>query len=84
MVEANDPRIISRTHLDYYGIETNDKFVADLAAYVRDPSRTPAMLQSGDAQQVIDTIKDIYGVRVTREYANDLLAFSERSGDKDK
>jgi hypothetical protein len=78
MMENSDPRIISRTHLDYYGIETNERFVADLKAYVADPSRAPSMLATGDAQTVIDTIRDIYGVRVPVEYANDLIAFSEK------
>lgn len=53
-------------------------YAKDLAKYVRDPSGAPRMLQAGNAQEVIDTIRDIYGVRVTADYANDLLAFAER------
>lgn len=82
MVEGNNTNQIRVAHLNAYGFEVTEKFANDLAVYARNPAKTPSMLASGDAQQVIDTIKEIYGVRVSQEYANDLLAFAERSGDK--
>lgn len=66
--------------MNQYGFDVTDKFAGDLAMYVRNPKNTPGMLRSGDAQRVIDTIKDVYGVNVTQDYANDLLAFAEKGG----
>lgn len=80
LMENTDPRIAKRAHLDYYGFEPSDKYISDLAAYVHNPTKTPHMLATGDAQQVMDTIREVYDVRVSRAYADDLLAFSEKHG----
>jgi hypothetical protein len=65
-------------HRSFYGFEPNDKFINDLAAYVKSPTGTPSILSSGDAQTVREAIQEIYGFWVTAEYANDLLAFAEK------
>lgn len=83
LMENSDPRIVKRAHLDYYGFEPSDKYISDLAAYVHNPTKTPHMLQSGDAQHVMDTIREVYDVRVSQAYANDLLAFSEKAAKGD-
>jgi hypothetical protein len=79
LMENSDTRIVRRAHMDYYGMEVTDRFIRDLDAYVKNPVKTPSMLATGDAQTVVDTIRDIYGVRAPLEYANDLIAFSEKA-----
>lgn len=66
--------------MNQYGFDVNERFADDLAAYVRNPTKTPAMLRSGDAQRVIETVRDIYHQKITLDYANDLLAFAEKGG----
>lgn len=82
-MEHSDPRIVRRAHQDYYGFEVSDKYISDLAAYVKNPARTPSMLASGDAQTVREAIQQVYGFWVTVDYANDLLAFSQRHTKED-
>jgi len=69
-------QLMRRAHQDAYGFEATEKFVTDLAAYVRNPTRRPEMLV-GDAEQVRKNLQDVYGFWVTREYANDLIAFAQ-------
>lgn len=80
MVEGLNTNQIRVAHMNQYGFDVSERFADDLAAYVRNPAKAPAMLRSGDAQRVVDTIKDVYNVRVTKDYANDLLAFAEKGG----
>lgn len=83
MVEGYNVNQIRVAHQNAYGFDVSESFARDLAAYVRHPAKTPGMLASGNAQQVMDTLKDIYGVRVSVEYANDLLAFAEKGAKGD-
>lgn len=80
MVEGFNTNQIRVAHQNQYGFDVGDRLADDLAAYVRNPAKAPAMLRSGDPQRVIDTIKDVYGVNVTKDYANDLIAFAEKGG----
>ena len=82
LVENSDPRIVSRMHQDYYGFEVNDRFVADLVKYTKNPTQTPHLLRSGNPQRVIDTLREVYGLRVTEDYARDLLAYSQQHAKK--
>lgn len=82
-MEQHSTNQIRVAHMNAYGFDVTDKFAGDLAMYVRNPKKTPQMLASGDAQRVMDTIRDVYGVTVTRDYANDLIAFAEKGGKDD-
>lgn len=80
MTEGLNTNQIRVAHVNQYGFDVTDNFANDLAAYVRNPAKTPGMLASGNVQRVIETIRDVYHVRVTAAYANDLLAFAEKGG----
>ena len=58
--------------------DKSEKTIAKSSSTRRQPSRIPKMVESGDPEQVMATIHDTYGFRVTRQFASDFIAFVEK------